>query len=129
MKYLLDTDWIINALNGRQPVAEKIKGLRNEGLTISMISVAEIYEGIFGSRNPEKHETDFKNFLTGVTVLEITEDVCKKFGEIRNNLRKKGQLIGEFDLLIASSALVNNLTLLTGNVKHYERIGGLKTKS
>ena len=129
MRYMLDTDWVINVLNGKQPFAEKIKELREDGLTISMISIAEIYEGIFGSNVQEKHETDFKNFLTGVIVLEITEDVCKKFGEIRNLLRGRGQLIGDFDLLIASSALVNHLVLLTDNVKHYERVKGLKIKT
>lgn len=93
-----------------------------------MISVAEIYDGIFGSRNPARHEEIFKEFLTGVDVLDITEAVSRKFGELRNSLRKKGELIGDFDLLIASTALMNNLVLLTDNVKHYEKIKGLKIK-
>jgi len=129
MKYLLDTDWIIHWLNGKQVVVEKVKDLKEYGLAISIISVGEIYEGIYGSKTPRKHEEDFKGFLTGVIVLEITEEICKKFGELRNNLRKKGELIGDFDLLIASSALMNGLTLLTDNVKHYERVNGLKIKT
>ena len=129
MKYLLDTDWIIHWLKGNQVVVGRVKELEEDGLAISMISIAEIYEGIFGSKNPKKHEEDFKEFLTGVSVLEIGEDICKKFGELRNGLRKKGELIGDFDLLIASSALVSNLTLLTDNVKHYEKVKGLKIKT
>lgn len=129
MNYLLDTDWAIHWLKGRKVVIEKVKELEEEGLAISMISVAEIYEGIFGSKNPKKHEEDFKEFLIDVTVVEITEEICKKFGEIRNILRKRGELISDFDLLIASSALINNLTLLTDNVKHYERIKGLEIKT
>jgi len=129
MKYLLDTDWTIDSLKGKQPIAERVKEFREEGLAVSMISVAEIYEGIFGSKDPKKHEEIFKEFLSGVIILEITEDICKKFGELRNELRKKGELIDNFDLLIASTTLVNNLTLLTNNVKHYERIKGLKIKS
>lgn len=129
MKYLLDTDWIIQSLKGIPIITEKIKKLREDGLSISIVSIAEIYEGIFGSKEPDKHEMIFKEFLTGVEVIEISEDMCKKFGELRNELRKKGELIGDFDLLIASAALVQNLTLVTGNVKHYERIKGLKIKS
>lgn len=129
MKYLLDTDWILDSLKGKQPVAEKIKEFREDGLGVSIISVAEVYEDIFGSKEPDKHERIFKEFLTGVEIIELTEIICKKFGELRNELRKKGELIADFDLLIGSSALVQNLTLLTGNVKHYEKIKGLKIKS
>lgn len=126
MRYLLDTDWIIHSLKGMRAIAEKVKELRKDGLAISMISVAEIYDGIFGSKNPDKHEEVFKEFLTGVDVLEISEEACKKFGQLRNDLRKRGELIGDFDLLIASTALVHSLTILTNNVKHYEKIRGLK---
>lgn len=126
MKYLMDTDWIIHWLNGKQNIVEKVKRLREKGLGISIISIAEIYEGIFGSEDPERHEKTFKEFLTGVSILEITEEVCKKFGELRNKLRQKGELIGDFDLLIASTALINNLTILSDNVEHYKKIEGLK---
>jgi tRNA(fMet)-specific endonuclease VapC len=129
MKYLMDTDWIIDALNGLPTIVEKVKEFREEGAMISIVSVAEIYEGIFGSRDPEKHEKIFKDFLTGVTVVEITEEVCRKFGELRNNLRKKRELIGDFDTLIASTALTNNLILLTDNIEHYEKIKELKIKT
>lgn len=129
MKFLMDTDWIIHYLNGKQIYVEKVKNLKPDGLGISIISFCEIFEGIFGSKEPQKHETGFKEFLSGVTVIELNEDVCKKFGELRNELRKKGELIADFDLLIASTALVQNLVLLTGNVKHYERIKGLKIQS
>ena len=91
-----------------------------------MVSVAEIYGGIYGSRDPQRHEIIFDNFLTGVTLLDITEEVCRKFGEIRNHLRLRGDLIGDFDLLIASCALVNNLVLFSNNLKHFKRIDDLR---
>ena len=129
MSFLLDTDWIVHWLKGKKEITDRIEICRKDGLSASIISVAELYEGIHGSPNQEKDEQILKEFLNGISLLGITEDVCKKFGEIRNNLRKKGELIGDFDLLIASTALINELTLLTGNVKHYERIKGLKIKS
>ena len=129
MSFLLDTDWIVHWLKGKKEIVDKIEMYRKEGLSASIISVGELYEGIYGSPNKEKDGQILKEFLKGITLLELTEDICRKFGEIRNNLRKRGELIGDFDLLIASTALINNLTLLTGNVKHYERIKGLKIKS
>ncbi|MEA2052523.1 MAG: type II toxin-antitoxin system VapC family toxin [Euryarchaeota archaeon] len=67
-----------------------------------------------------------KDFLTGVTVLEINEEISKKFGEQRAKLRKQGKLIGDFDLLIASTSLCYNLTLLTYNINEFEREENLK---
>lgn len=129
MKYLLDTDWAINCMKGKHKVIEKIKEFRKDGLAVNIISLAEIYEGIFGSYNPRKYEDVFKEFLSGITILDITEDVCKQFGQLRNYLRKRGRLIGDFDLLIASTAKVNNLILLTDNAKHYTQVDGLKVAS
>lgn len=128
MRYLLDTDWAINWMNGKKVFLDKIEEFRND-LAISIISVAEIYEGVYGSKNPARHENVFKDFLSGVATIELSEGICKKFGELRNFLRNKGELIGDFDLLIASSAIVNNLILLTDNIKHYEKISNLKFKT
>jgi predicted nucleic acid-binding protein len=126
MSFLLDTDWIVHWLKGKKRIIDKIETYRKSGLSVSIISVAELYEGIYGSNHPEDDEQILKDFLRGVTLLEVSEDVCKKFGELRNGLRRKGELIGNFDLLIASTALINNLTILSDNVEHYKRIKGLK---
>ena len=126
MPFLLDTDWIVHWLKGSKKIIHKVEECKEEGLNVSMISVAELYEGVYGSKNPEKDEQILKDFLNGVIVPEVTEDICRKFGQVRNNLRKRGELIGDFDILIASTALANNLTILTDNVKHYEKIEGLK---
>jgi tRNA(fMet)-specific endonuclease VapC len=56
----------------------------------------------------------------------IDQEVCKIFGRERNKLRKQGNIIGDFDLLIASICLRHNLALLTNNKKHFEKIDSLK---
>lgn len=127
--YLIDTDWIIDYLNDREVIVKEIQEKFGVGLNISIISLAELYEGIYGSENFEENEKELDEFLIGVTVLELTKDICKNFGELRNELRKRGELIGDFDLIIASTALQNNLTLLTDNTKHFKRIKELKIKS
>ena len=126
--YLVDTDWIIEYLRGNQKIVSILQKLFDEGLFVSVISVAELYEGAYASRNP-KHEKALEDFLSGVVILGIDLNVCKTFGKLRHELRKKGELVGDFDLLIASTALSNNLTILTNNVKHFSRIKGLKVLS
>jgi len=127
--YLIDTDWIIDYLNDREPVASRLEELRKEGLGISIVSLAEIYEGVYGSREPETSERKLLDFLSGVTTLGIDEGICKMFGEQRGKLRRSGLLIGDLDIFIASAALYYDLPLCTNNRRHYERIDGLRIVS
>ena len=127
--YLLDTDWAIDYFNDREPTSSKIEELRNEGMDISIISLAELYEGILNSRDPESSERKLLGFMSGVSVIGIDEGICRIFGDLRGKLRKKGLLIGDFDLIIASTALYYKITLCTNNRKHYDRIEGLKMLS
>jgi len=126
MKYLVDTDWIIHALHGKEKEVTKLLELKKEGLAISVISLAELYEGVYRSADPISNETVLKDFLSGVMVLEINEEISKKFGELRAMLRTQGRLIGDFDLLIASTGLCYNLTLISYNIKEFERVDDLK---
>ncbi|NAS89006.1 VapC toxin family PIN domain ribonuclease [ANME-1 cluster archaeon AG-394-G21] len=126
MNYLVDTDWIIHALHGKEKEVTKLLELKKDGLAISVISLAELYEGVYRSADPISNETVLKDFLSGVMVLEINEEISKKFGELRAKLRTQGKLIGDFDLLIASTGLCYNLTLLTYNKNEFERVENLK---
>jgi predicted nucleic acid-binding protein len=126
LRYLVDTDWIIDHFNGRKDVTEKLKEYAREGLTTSIITVAELYEGVFGSKDFNKSSKALETFLNGITIINIDIEICKIFGEKRHKLRKAGNLIGDFDLMIASICLRHNLTLLTNNRKHYERIDNLQ---
>jgi tRNA(fMet)-specific endonuclease VapC len=130
LKYLVDTDWIINYLKGDEETVNILEQLYDSGFAISVISFSEIYEGIFyyEGKNRSKLERDFKQFLEGVIVVDVDENIGKIFGELRAELRKEGNLIDNFDLLIASTAIQNNLELLSNNVKHFKRIKGLRLK-
>jgi tRNA(fMet)-specific endonuclease VapC len=95
----------------------------------SIISLAELSEGVYYSRDPEGDEQDLTDFLRGVTVLGLDTDSAKIFGRERGRLRAAGTLIGDLDLLIGATALHHNLTLLTNNRSHFERIDGLRMES
>ncbi len=123
--YLVDTDWAIHYLNGKTEIVEKLRSLEEKGLTVSVVSLAELYEGIYYSTDPSDNENALNDFLSGVSILGIEEEVCKVFGKERGKLRQMKKRIGDFDLLIASTCLYFNLTLLTNNRRHYEVVEGL----
>jgi tRNA(fMet)-specific endonuclease VapC len=129
IQYLLDTDWVIHYLNEHQGIVQRLDALLDDGLGLSIISLAELYEGVYYSRDPEGDEQDLNDFLRGMTILGIDEAVCKIFGRQRGRLRAEGLLIGDTDLLIAATALQYNLTLLSNNRRHFERIEGLRIES
>lgn len=124
MKYLVDTDVVISYLKGIKEIVVTLQDYEGK-LALSVISQGELLEGIYGQPNEGERLEDLENFLTGTIILEVNEDVVKKFAQIRSNLRRKGQLIDNFDLLIAATAIVNNLVLITGNKKDFERIDDL----
>jgi Predicted nucleic acid-binding protein, contains PIN domain len=126
MKYLIDTDWTIHYLNGKQSIVDQLVALRKEGLAISVTSLAEVYEGVYYSRDPKSSQEGLNNFLKLVSILPDSDEIAKIFGKLRGGLRKKGELIDDFDLMIASTALHHNLIVLTNNRKHFERVEGLE---
>ena len=131
MKYLVDTDWIIRFLRGQNQTIEILTHLYDEGIALSIISFSEVYEGIYRFEGWKRKELEehFQNFLAGIQILNIDEDIARIFAEQRAKLRKENRLIDNFDLLIGSTALYYNLELLTENVKHFERIENLKLRT
>jgi len=126
MKYLLDTNQVVYYLRQETRVIDDLQSRRSEGLAVSIISVAELYEGIFRATNPEEAERALKDFLSEVTVLSIDEEVARIFGQERARLRQVGLPMSDLDLLIAATALRHDLTLLTAD-RDFERVEHLNT--
>ena len=125
MSYLVDTDWVAEYLKGRDPALSTIPRLADQGFAISIITFGEIYEGIYYGRDAVRHERGFRQFLRGVDILPLTRSVMKRFARVRGELRQRGQIIADPDILIAATALERDLTLLTYNRSHFGRIAGL----
>ena len=90
MKYLVDTDWIIDHFRGVEVITRKLEDIAPLGVAICIISLAEIYEGIFTSKDPAKSQQLLDEFLApDLKVLGINEDICRVFGSERTNLRNK----------------------------------------
>ncbi len=126
MRYLVDTDWLIDAAIGRAAAVRTLERLSTDGLAVSIIAVAELYEGAFGTPDPEEALAEFREFLSDYALLPLTDPIIERFARLRAALRQQGQLIPDMDLLIAATALEEDLTLITRNVRHFERIPELK---
>jgi len=127
MTYLVDTDWVIDHLRQVETTTKKLEELAPEGLALSIVSLAELYEGVYYSRNPEQSEAILKSFLSPeLEVLGIDEETSQIFGRERGRLRPQGRSIGDMDLFIAATALRHNLTLLSNNRRHFELVHGLE---
>lgn len=125
MTYLLDTDTCIYWLKNRFSVKEKIREVGWNQIAISVITAAELYYGAYNSNRVPENLIRAEEFIKNLPVIPLSNHSIKIFGELKAELRKSGQLIGDFDLLIASIALTNNYILVTNNTRHYNRITGL----
>ena len=128
LQYLIDTDWVIHYLHAHPAIVARLDALQPHGLALSIISLAELYEGVYYSRDPEGDEQDLNNFLRGVRVLGLDEAIVKIFG------RERGRLRAEVPSSVTSTCsllplLQHNLILLTNNRSHFERVAGVRMES
>ncbi len=113
-------------MTGRRPAQETLARLSDEGVAVSIIVVAEVYEGAFSTTDSHRTLEGMREFLGDFAVLHITDQVVEHFARTRAMLRQQGQMIPDMDLLIASTALNADLTLITRNLRHFTRIPGLQ---
>ena len=127
--YLFDTDTLSNVVK-RKPsefLKRKLREISKEFQYTSSINIGEIYYGASRSDRKDQILKAFEeNVFPNIKVLPFDEGSGKLFGALKAKLEKKGIGCSEPDLRIASIALQNNLTLITGNVKHFKNIPGLK---
>ncbi|MDQ3701610.1 MAG: type II toxin-antitoxin system VapC family toxin [Chloroflexota bacterium] len=128
MSYLIDTDYVIDYLTGQTAAVAQLRTLRTDGVAISVVTFTEIYEGIYGGRDPGTAEQGFRAFLAGTRVLGYTRTIAKQTARIRNDLRSRRRPIDHraLDLVIAATALTYGLTLITRNTRDYSDISGLQ---
>ena len=129
MPWLFDTDAISELLRKR-PAPRYVEWLaaipRAEQFT-SAVVIGELFRGAYRSPDSARHlEKIVSRVLPAVTVLPFDTAVAKKFGELSAALQGKGQPLADADLAIAATALHHGLVLVTGNVRHYRRIPGLR---
>lgn len=129
MAFLFDTD-AISALLRPRPAAAYVKWLMNvarEEQFTSAVVIGELYKGAFRSHDRERHISNIEQrILPAVTVLPYDISIAKIFGGIRAHLEDTGMILPDADIQLAATAIGHNLELITGNIRHFNRISGLK---
>ena len=124
---LIDTDILSEFLRGNIDVISKIdEHIKIFGfINLSIITFYEIINGLYYKDSKRKLPM-FEEFVSYNKILPVSKNVAKISASLSADLRKNGAEIGHFDTLIAGTALVNNLHLVTNNVKHFGRIKDLR---
>jgi tRNA(fMet)-specific endonuclease VapC len=127
--YLLDTDTVIYILKGHPAVAENLKNHLQDPVKISIVTYMELQYGAYKSQHVAANLAKIKSLGQSMEVTPITTAAAEIFGMLKADLEKDGTRLDDFDLVVAACALANNLTLVTNNTKHFERIEGLKLEN
>jgi len=89
-----------------------------EETAVSVVALAELRYGANCSAKPQGNHQAIDDFASGLAVLGVDPEVARVFGEIKAQLRQAGKLIEDLDLMIAATACVYDLTLVTSNTGH-----------
>ena len=122
--FVLDTDHCVAVLRGQLHLADKVGP--DEELAVTAITLGELIWGARRSRKVEENLDAIRRLLESVRVLSLDREAAERFGNLKAGLEAEGAPLGDFDLLIASIALVHDATLVTHNFRHFSRIEGLK---
>ena len=130
MNYLIDTNICIYLMKHHPPeVVQRFRSHSIGSIGISAITLSELQFGVAKSQHPQKNQIRLNEFLQPFILMPYSSETAKIYGEIRAELSKQGQLIGPLDLLIAAHAKTLGVTLVTNNVKEFERVGGLSIEN
>jgi len=129
MQYLLDTNICVFFLRGKLNLDEIIREKGRENCFISEITVVELRYGAENSDNPAKSHKSVDAFVSGLSIIPIFGSI-KRYAKEKVRLRSIGKpMHDEFDLLIGVTAIENKLTLVTDNIKDFERLAGIKIEN
>ncbi|MFQ5901903.1 MAG: type II toxin-antitoxin system VapC family toxin [Thermodesulfobacteriota bacterium] len=124
----LDSDVLIDHLRANPEVVKKIKKFEDEGsaLFTTTINSFELYYGAFKTAKKERNIQAVEGLLSRLILLPLDNPSSKISAKILKDLEVKGHMVEFRDALIAGIVIANNLSLLTGNIKHFGKIEDLK---
>jgi tRNA(fMet)-specific endonuclease VapC len=126
MRYMLDTDICIYAINEQPPkVLQAFREHHAEGLGVSTITASELHFGVARTGSARNAEA-LRRFLGSLEVADFDTNAAEVAGQVRAWLASHGTPIGPYDSLIAAHAQALGVTLVTNNTREFERVPGLK---
>ena len=125
MKFLPDTDTC--SAHIRRPAKLAHRFIQHIGqIAISTMTLGELYAGAYKHSQTNRLLALIADLKQEVELIDFDSECAEKFGQVRGALLRQGISVPTTDLMIASAALVHNLTLVTHNTADYQNIPGLR---
>ncbi len=128
MNYLLDTNICIHYFKGQFGLLERIENIGFENVAISEITLAELIYGAEKSQKTEKNLEVVARFSEKIEIVPIITSLSI-YGKEKARLSLIGRKIGDLDLFIGATAIVNNMVMVTRNVREFERLEGISIEN
>ncbi len=125
MKYLLDTNVLIDLLRGNDILHKHLQQVGIENCAIADVTLWELYYGAQKSAKPEQNMATIKQTLKDVQIIPLV-DYVEIASKQKIALIKHGKTIEDFDILIGSAAIASDRILVSSNVKHLSRLVGIR---
>src|SRR5262245_49991769 len=130
MKYMLDTNICIFLLNRSRPeLTRRIVSHRASDFVLSAITLAELHFGVEKSEHRVKSLKRLGQLLAEINAAPFDEGAARAYGTMRADLSRKGRSLGPLDTLIAAHAVALGVTLVSHNLKEFQRVRELRVES
>ena len=123
--YVLDANTVVDYFRGRGAVTANFLAVPPGEIALPAIASYEVWVGVIGSQNASRRTALYEQFLSTVRLLPFDGAIARKAAELRHHLGRRGEAIGPLDTLIAATALASGGTLVTRNLREFERVPGL----
>ena len=130
--FIFDTDIYTNVMRKvpSETLLNRLKKIPRRDQFTTTITIAEVYYGLMKASNRTRLLKLFESvLLSRATILPFAFSAAKKYGETRSFLEKQGTPLAHADLQIASISLSMDMTLITGNLKHFQRVPQLTVEN
>lgn len=127
-RYLLDTSIVAFLFRGKYNIGQHLRELSAEQCCVSDVTVAELIYGAYHSDRVQNNLDMIEQFTKMVTVIPFRSGI-DEYGRQKDRLVKMGMMIEDFDLFIGSTAVANDIVMVTDNVKHFARIEGIEIEN
>ena len=128
LRYLLDTNLCIRVLRDRPAGLRGRFNAEADSLCISDVVLYELMFGAEKSARPMQNRTDVERFAARLSVLPFDSAAAAHTADIRATLERQGTPIGSYDVMIAGSARSRGLIVVTGNLREFNRVDGLRSE-
>ena len=127
--YLLDTDTLVFALRGHSCVMAAMAARARTPKALSVITYGELYHGALRSARREEQVARVRRTVELFSIIDVTPRIMETFASLKAEMQEHGNVLDNFDLIIAATALWHDYTVVTNNERHFQAVPGLRVEN